>query len=116
MASPFFDPRQVAGGGILGQGLLSQQQAIDAASSAPPATTLGAMASGDMAQVPPPPKIRPGFQLLDPKDWTPEEHALFRQMHNIQPPPTIWQQLMDLASRYGGMGQSAQAQQQPPQK
>lgn len=110
MASPFYDPQQVAGGGILGQGLIGQQQAIDTASAGQPPTTLGAMASGQMAQVPAPPKVRPGFQLLDPKDWTPQEHQLFRQMHNIQPPPGLWQQLLELASKYGGMGQNAQAQ------
>jgi hypothetical protein len=89
--NPSYAAQQVAGQGVLGQGLQNQAQQMDQTMGAQQPSP-GPQTLGEMAQVPPSPKIREGFTLLDPKDWTPEERSLFRAMHNIQPPPTMGQQ------------------------
>ncbi len=107
MASPFFDPRQVAGQGILGQGLQGQAQQLGpgllGGAQPAPAPQAAAMTAPPVPTQPPP-KVRQGFTLLDPKDWTPEEHALYRQAHDIQQThgPSIWDQLKEALSGMSG--------------
>lgn len=83
--SPFYDAKQVAGQGVLGQALVRQAAQMDS-----PAAGLLAAPGGALTDAPvptlPPPKIRQGFTLLDPKDWTPEETKLFNAQHDIKPP------------------------------
>jgi hypothetical protein len=112
-ANPSYAAQQVAGQGVLGQGLQNQAQQIDQMTGGQPAPpqTLGEMAAQQpMAQVPPSPKVRQGWQNLDPRDMTPEELALFQAMHNIQPPPTAMQQSQAMLKQIMQMlGQKANA-------
>jgi hypothetical protein len=97
--SPFYNAQQVGGQGVLGQGLAQQQQAIDAASSGQPQQAQPPQApQAPLPPTPPQSRIRQGFQLLNPEDWTPEERALFRRMHNIQQPQSGWSTIADLFS------------------
>lgn len=106
--SPNFAANQVGGQGVLGQGLTAQQQQMQQMLAGQQPQTLGAMAQQPMAQVPPQPQIRQGFTLLNPSDWTPQEHALFQALHGIKKQQSFTDQLKALLS--GAMG-SAQANQ-----
>ena len=83
--------------GVLGRGLANQQQQLDSAGSdqqgllggqQDPQQSQAPKVAGNAAQPSqtPPPGVRTGYAIMyDPKDWTPQEHALFQVQHNIAP-------------------------------
>jgi len=77
-AQPFFAPRQLAGGGIVGQGLAQQQQQLQDA-GAPPASTTPEPDTTDAPARVQPQGIRPGFRGLRPEQMSLEERALLQR-------------------------------------
>ena len=90
-----FGARQMAGGGVVGQGLQTRANQLNQAGMTPqqiqnntPGGTQGLLGGPQMPPAgpapPPPTGIRPGYQNLDPSDWSPEETADFNGKHGIK--------------------------------
>lgn len=78
-------------GGLLGQAVQAMQQRkalLDDPTQAQPAAPAPAPAA------PNPKLIRPGYEQLDPAQWTDAERAAFRKAHNIEK-PSVFQQLLN---------------------